>query len=561
MSLLYHSRTQRHPVLVGRRRFLRSRPHVRWGGFLGGSGGYRQRRDLPDCYWLEYHDAPRAPFPLCITPEALKALLRSVGERLPETGAKGYGPKDGMGLDVVEFDKVGSSFGYGTMYAPDVEWSERRREYHLAQPDGRVRLWTADIHSHPGHIGRPSGRHGHGLGDLGYAELVFEQNEWMEWFMIPILTGTSSGEVVIHPWMVHRSDPLRPLLASGVQICSADRFPERCFNPIWLRALEEPAAPPEPVVHNHRAFVPTEDREALEQDYVSRLEGVVSPLFRAAHVMVVGVGAGSHMVEKLARLNPARVTLCDMDVVEISNLSRTVYTAADALKRRSKVEALAERLLEINPLIEVRTCKRDITTLSEAELDELYRGVDLVVAGTDQFQAQAAVNEQAVARRIPAVFIGIFRLGYGGRVIAHIPGRTGCYRCAAPERYHAFEADGQQALNLDGAAGTLMDSQLVDMIALKLLVGILESGEPSVMGGYLDGCGSRTDLIVRCDPRFEHSRNLWDLALGYLPDNQPGQLHSSMLYAQDSVWLDSPSDPDCPICGTPVRPAPPAQEG
>lgn len=549
----HHHHSQRHPVLVGPRQSFGSWSRCRWGGYLD-SPDRSRRRGVPDCYWLEYPDAPRAPFPLCFTPAALESLLTTVGQRLPETGAKGYGPKDGVGLDVVEFDRIGSSNGYGNVYAPDVEWSEGRRQFHLEQPDDRVRLWTADIHSHPANIGRPSGRAGRGLGDLGYAELVFEQNEWMEWFLIPILTGTTSGEVVIHPWMVHRSDPLRPVLADGVRICSAERFPERSFNPEWLSALEAPAPPAAPVVRRHRAHVAAPDRAALEQDYVARLAGVVSPLFRAAHIMVVGVGAGSHMVEKLARLYPAGVTLCDMDVVEVSNLSRTVYTAADALERRPKVEALAERLLAINPLMDVRTCQRDITALSESELDELFDGVDLVVAGTDQFVAQALVNEQTVARGIPAVFIGIFRLGFGGRVIAYIPGRSGCYRCAAPERYHAFEADGQGALDLEGAAGTIMDSQLVDMVALKLLVGILESGEPSVLGGYLDGCGSRTDLIVRCDPRFEFGRMLWDSALADLPDDQSGQLHGSMLHAQDTVWLENPPQADCPICGSPDRP-------
>ncbi len=531
--------------------------------FCFGSRKQRRRRGrqvggLPDCFWQDYRNVRRAPFPLCLTRTALEQLLRTVGSERPETGAKGFGPKDRVGLDVVEFDVLGSAYAHGAMYAPDVHWAERVREHHLDQPDERMRLWTADIHSHPGNMGWPSSRVGPGLGDLGYAERVFEENEWMEWFLIPILTGTATGEVVLHPWVVHRSDPQEPMLADGVEIRSADQFPERSFNPVWLRAQEEPEPPPF-LVH-HRAHRPLVERRALALEYTQRLENLVSREFRRAHVMVVGLGAGSHMVEKLARLCPGTLTICDLDVVEIHNLSRTVYTADDALQNRPKAEAMAQRLLEINPLLDVRSCHRDITSLTAEQLDELFEGVDLVVAGTDRFEAQALLNEQAVARGIHAVFIGLYPYGEGGRVVGYVPGETGCYRCAAKERYRLFAEDGQAGLDADGAPGTIMDGQLVDMVASKLLVGMLERGQVSHAAGFLDGCDCRTDIIVRCDPRFDFVRALWDGALGDLPEDQSGQLHSTMLYSHDTLWLANPPDPACPCCGVPERVAPPVEE-
>jgi molybdopterin/thiamine biosynthesis adenylyltransferase len=517
------------------------------------------RNELPDCYWQDHRDVPRAQFPMCFTREALEDLLRSVGMRYPETGAKGFGPKDRMGFDVVEFDQAGSASAHGAMYAPDVAWSEARRLHHMDQPDDRMRLWTGDVHSHPGYSGRPSASVGRGLGDLGYAERVFEENEWMEWFLMPILTGTGTREVTIHPWVIHRDAPHRPMIASSVELCSPEQFPERTFNRSWLRAQQEPH--PEQRIRHHGIHLPPAERQALELEYTRRLEGVVSPDFRQASILVVGLGAGSHMVEKLARLVPGRLTLCDLDVVEVPNLSRTVYTIEDAITRRSKTEALVRRLLDVTGgLVELRSCSGDFTGLSPIELDELFDGVDVVVAGTDQFEAQAGINLQAVERGIPAVFIGIHRHGFGGRIVGYVPGESGCYRCAAAERYEAHAEHGERSTDLAGAVGTIMDSQLVDMVALKLLVALLERGRPGLMGGFLRDIGCRTDIIVRCDPRYEHGRNLWDGVLADLPGDQSGQLHQHLLFSMDSAWLANPPDPGCPVCGAACAEPVPAEQ-
>ncbi len=529
----------------------------------------RRQNRRPICYWRDYRTYKRAPFPMCFTQDALERLLWTVGKRFPESGAKGFGPKDHLGFDVIEFDRRGSNLAGGVMYAPDVDWGESRRVHHLSQPGDRMRLWTGDAHSHPGHMGTPSRRSGPGLGDLGYAQLVFEENEWMEWFLIPILTGVCTDEVTLHPWVVHRSEPDVPMIADGALVCEPDEFPERTFNPVWLARQDEPVeeepeqvevleAPqprdePSPAIRTHTRFMPSEERRAFELEYTRRLEGVVSREFRKARILVVGLGAGSHMVEKLARLAPAELTLCDLDVVEIPNLARTVYTAEDARLRRSKVAAMTARLHDINPMLKVRTCDRDITKLSPDQLDQLFGGVDLVIAGTDQFRAQATVNAEAVDRGIPAVFIGIHRDGFGGRVVGFLPGETGCYCCAARERYELHEQGGQGSLDLHGAVGSIIDSQFVDMVASKLVMGILERGRPGHAGGFLRGVNGRTDVIVRCDPRYQHGRDLWDFALSDLEGDQSAELHQHVLFAMDTAWLENLPQPDCPVCGEAAR--------
>jgi hypothetical protein len=187
---------------------------------------------------VEHPEAPRAAIPMCFTRRALEALRNSVGVWLPETGAKGFGPPDRLGVDVIEFDHRGSSRGRSAVYAPDAMWGNQRMAHWLRQPEEALRLWTMDCHSHPGHMGNPSRKVGPALGDLGYAEAVFEQNETMQYFFIPILTGTGPDTpyVELHPWVVCREDPHTPLWAE-VRVTTQQQFPERVFNPAWERSI------------------------------------------------------------------------------------------------------------------------------------------------------------------------------------------------------------------------------------------------------------------------------------------------------------------------------------
>ena len=185
-----------------------------------------------------HSDCPTAPIPMCFTWEALDALLRSVGASRPETGAKGFGPLDRMGFDTIEFDESGSRQAGGAVYAPDAVWGQRRQEYWLRQSDDTAKLWTGDLHSHPGSFGFPSGKAGPGLGDLGYVEEVFRQNETMQYFLLPILTHTGTDAMpTIHPWVVSRDNPHQPLIAK-LQVCdSTADFPLRVFNPEWAASI------------------------------------------------------------------------------------------------------------------------------------------------------------------------------------------------------------------------------------------------------------------------------------------------------------------------------------
>jgi molybdopterin/thiamine biosynthesis adenylyltransferase len=278
--------------------------------------------------------------------------------------------------------------------------------------------------------------------------------------------------------------------------------------------------------------------------YCSRLEGIVSSALREKVILLCGLGAGSYFAEKFARLAPRKLILVDKDRVELPNLSRTAYTYDDAQRARTKVEALAERIRSINPFVELEEHAADVLDLRQ-RVPSIFNA-DLIVAGTDQLNAQAALNAVAVERGIPAVFVGIHPLAEGGRVIWHVPGMP-CYRCVARER---FVPDASP--DIDAAIGGLIDCQFIDMVALKIAVAILERDQDSAMGAFYRAMNGRNEIIVRCSPSYAWGTVVWNALLADLP-HAPKDYAAEIneyLVAMDTLWLAAGKDPSCPVCGS-----------
>jgi tRNA A37 threonylcarbamoyladenosine dehydratase len=83
---------------------------------------------------------------------------------------------------------------------------------------------------------------------------------------------------------------------------------------------------------------------------LERLYGVAGAArIRNAHVLVVGIGGvGSWAVEALARSGVGRLTMIDLDHVSESNINRQIH-ALDATVGQAKVEAMRDRIAQINP--------------------------------------------------------------------------------------------------------------------------------------------------------------------------------------------------------------------
>ena len=123
-------------------------------------------------------------------------------------------------------------------------------------------------------------------------------------------------------------------------------------------------------------------------------------------VLVVGAGGlGCPMLLYLAAAGVGRIGIIDADRVDDSNLQRQVlYTTQDVGKY--KAEAAKERLLALNPHIQIEAFTTHFTRENALEIIENY---DIVADGTDNFPTRYLVNDAAVLRGKVNVYASIFR--------------------------------------------------------------------------------------------------------------------------------------------------------
>jgi sulfur-carrier protein adenylyltransferase/sulfurtransferase len=123
-------------------------------------------------------------------------------------------------------------------------------------------------------------------------------------------------------------------------------------------------------------------------------------------VLVVGAGGlGCPLLLYLAAAGVGRIGIIDADRVDDSNLQRQVlYTTQDVGKY--KAEAAKERLLALNPHIQIEVFTTNFTSENALEIIENY---DVVADGTDNFPTRYLVNDAAVLRGKVNVYASIFR--------------------------------------------------------------------------------------------------------------------------------------------------------
>ena len=147
-----------------------------------------------------------------------------------------------------------------------------------------------------------------------------------------------------------------------------------------------------------------------------------------ARVLTIGTGGlGSPLGLYLAAAGVGTLGIVDFDVVDQSNLQRQIIHGTKDVGR-PKIESAKERLLDVNPNVNVEAFEMALT--SENAL-ELFKDFDVVVDGTDNVQTRYLVNDAAVLTGKPNVYGSIFR--FEGQASVFWAEKGACYRCLYPE--------------------------------------------------------------------------------------------------------------------------------
>ena len=186
---------------------------------------------------------------------------------------------------------------------------------------------------------------------------------------------------------------------------------------------------------------------------------------RTRRVAVVGLGAtGSVIASWLARAGVGHLTLIDRDLVEASNLQRQIlYVEADVY--RSKADVAAQRLGEANAEIELRP---QVVDLTSGNARQLLEGFDLIMDGTDNFEARFLINDVSILTGIPWIYAGA--IGGEGMVWPIAPPRTPCLRCLMEEPPAGGDVDTCDSMGVLGPAVGIVGSWAA-LEAIKLLTG------------------------------------------------------------------------------------------
>jgi molybdopterin/thiamine biosynthesis adenylyltransferase len=188
-----------------------------------------------------------------------------------------------------------------------------------------------------------------------------------------------------------------------------------------------------------------------------------------AHVLIVGAGGlGSPAAMFLAASGVGTLTICDGDMVDLTNLQRQLLHRTSSIGM-PKAESASATLAEVNPEVRVIALNE---RADEARLLELAAQADVVLDCSDNFATRYTINR--ICKKVCLPLVSGAATRFDGQVTVFDLRRTDspCYNCLYPE--HAESEETRCAVMgvfapLVGVIGSLQAAE-----ALKLL---LDMGE------------------------------------------------------------------------------------
>ena len=150
-------------------------------------------------------------------------------------------------------------------------------------------------------------------------------------------------------------------------------------------------------------------KEQFERTSLLVGEEAISKL-NNSKVLIFGVGGvGGYVAEALARTGVGSITIVDKDTVSESNINRQII-ALHSTVGRDKVDVLKERMVDINPDIQVDARKCFFLPDNAHEFD--FVQYDYIVDAVDTVTAKLQIIVQAKEAEVPV----ISAMGAGNKV-------------------------------------------------------------------------------------------------------------------------------------------------
>ncbi|MEQ1599012.1 MAG: molybdopterin-synthase adenylyltransferase MoeB [Methylotenera sp.] len=189
-----------------------------------------------------------------------------------------------------------------------------------------------------------------------------------------------------------------------------------------------------------------------------------------SHVLIVGAGGlGSPAALYLAASGVGKLTICDFDKVDLTNLQRQIIHTTQSVGINKAVSA-QQTIYEINPEVVVQTVQKKS---SEAEFKKLAEQVDVVIDCSDNFATRYTLNRVCFALKKPLVSGAAVNFEGQITVFDFRHENSPCYHCLFPDTGTDQEmrcAENGVFAPLVGMIGTTQAAE-----ALKLILNIGET--------------------------------------------------------------------------------------
>ncbi|ROH85777.1 molybdopterin-synthase adenylyltransferase MoeB [Pseudomethylobacillus aquaticus] len=189
-----------------------------------------------------------------------------------------------------------------------------------------------------------------------------------------------------------------------------------------------------------------------------------------SHALILGAGGlGSPVALYLAAGGVGTLTICDDDVVDLTNLQRQIVHSSASVGI-NKAESARGTLQAINPEVQVNVIRE---RSPEAALATLVAAADVVIDCSDNFKTRYALNRACVTARKPLVSGAAINFEGQVSVFDMRNAESPCYHCLFPDMGNEEGmrcAENGVFAPLVGMIGTTQAAE-----AMKLLLGVGDS--------------------------------------------------------------------------------------
>jgi adenylyltransferase/sulfurtransferase len=195
-------------------------------------------------------------------------------------------------------------------------------------------------------------------------------------------------------------------------------------------------------------------------------------------MLIVGAGGlGSPAALYLTAAGVGKLGIVDPDTIEISNLQRQILHRTNNLGR-AKVESAEGTLRSLNPDVNIELFP---TRLTSANAENIIKGYDLVVDGTDNFPSRYLLNDACYFLGKPYIYGSVWR--FEGQATVFTRG-NGCYRCLFPKPPTGQGTPSCQEAGVFGVIpGIIGTIEAAEAIKLALGIGQTLSGRLLLFNG------------------------------------------------------------------------------